>query len=773
MADAAAAKLQEATIADKADPKRQQTRLTKASGPSIAADANKIGGAFTLEPNPAFIQRRIAVYDRVMAAQKELLAAQPRKPIKITLPDGTVKEGVSWETTPLDIAKGISQGLADSVVVAKVKYAGSPNDPLKVTAADVDGNESQSADSCCCSGGDLKEELWDVFRPLIGDCKLQLLKFEDEEGRMVFWHSSAHILGEGLELMKGCHLTIGPPVEGGFYYDSYMGENTIAEGELKDIEKRATAVVKEKQAFERIVLTKEEALEMFADNIFKTQIISTKIPDGGRTTAYRCGPLIDLCRGPHVPHTGKIKAFAVTRTSSTYWLGKTTNDTLQRVYGISFPDTKQMKEWKHFQEEAAKRDHRKLGLQEELYFFHQLSPGCCFWLPHGARIYMKLLEYIRSEYRKRGYHEVITPNVFNMDLWHTSGHAQHYKDNMFVFNVEGQEFAMKPMNCPSHCLMFDHRLRSYRELPLRLADCGVLHRNELSGALTGLTRVRRFQQDDAHIFCREDQITTEVLSYLNFMKDVYDVFGLSCKLKLSTKPEKALGSAELWEKAEGALASAMDTFIGAGNWSVDPGDGAFYGPKIDITVTDALNRKHQCATVQLDFQLPIRFDLKYRSDGGTDGSEQFARPVMIHRAIYGSIERFCAIITEHFAAKFPFWLSPRQVLIVSVGAAYNDYAHVVKEELFCAGYHVDVDDSSKTLNKKIREGQMAHYNFICVVGADEEAKHAVNIRTRDNKIHGTKTVADTIAMFDELVRTKARDEEVEEPKKESPKAKKN
>ncbi|RHZ23508.1 hypothetical protein DYB37_002951 [Aphanomyces astaci] len=750
------------TLTEK-DTKRVQTRLTKASGPSIV-DSTKIGLPFTVEPNPAFLQRRIAVYDRVMAKQKEEIAAQPRKPIKITLPDGNVKEGISWETTPLDIAKAISQGLAETVVVAKVKYVGKPHDPFSVTAADIDGNESQEADTCCCSGGsDQVEELWDVFRPLIGDCKLQLLKFEDHEGKMVFWHSSAHVLGEGLELLKGCHLTIGPPCLMSLI-SSYT-HSTIAETELKEIEKRAAQVVKEKQPFERIVLTKDEALELFADNVFKTQIISTKIPDGGKTTAYRCGPLIDLCRGPHVPHTGKIKALAVTRTSSTYWLGKTTNDSLQRVYGISFPDAKQLKEWKHFQEEAAKRDHRRLGIQEELFFFHQLSPGCCFFLPHGARVYFKLLEFIRAEYRKRGYNEVITPNVFNMDLWKTSGHAALYKDCMFVFDVEGQEFAMKPMNCPSHCLMFDHRMRSYRELPWRVADCGVLHRNELSGALTGLTRVRRFQQDDAHIFCREDQITQEVLNFLEFMKFVYDVFGLKYKLKLSTKPEKALGSPELWEKAEAVkiqLASAMDTFAGKGNWSVDPGDGAFYGPKIDFTVTDALNRQHQCATCQLDFQLPIRFDLKYRSDGSQAGEENFARPVMIHRAIYGSLERFIAMITvhiEHFAAKFPFWLSPRQVLIVSVGAAFNDYAHQVREEMFSHGFEVEVDDSNKTLNKKIREGQMSHFNFICVVGADEQEKHAVNIRTRDNKVHGTKSVADTIALFRHLADNKVKDED--------------
>jgi threonyl-tRNA synthetase len=746
----------------KAEPQRAKTRLTAASGPSIAADVPaKIGGPFTLTPNPPFLAARAAVYDRVMARQQAEIAALAAKqtPISVTLPDGAVQQGVAWQTTPLDVALSISQGLADQVVVARVTYKGTPEDPFRVSAADVDGNESAEAggeaDACCAAVATAdKAELWDVFRPLIGDCRLELLKFDSREGKMVFWHSSAHVLGESLEALKGAHLTIGPPVEGGFYYDSYMGKETVPESDLSVLEKTCQKVVKDKQKFERIVLSKAEALEMFADNVFKTQIISTKIPDGGKTTAYRCGPLIDLCRGPHVPHTGKIKAFAVTRTSSTYWLGKTTNDSLQRVYGISFPDKQQMKEWKHFQAEAAKRDHRRLGLSEELFFFHQLSPGSGFWLPHGAAVYFKLLKFIREQYRERGYTEVITPNLFNMELWNISGHAQHYKENMFVFDVEGQEFALKPMNCPSHCLMFDHRQRSYRELPIRYADCGVLHRNELSGALTGLTRVRRFQQDDAHIFCRDDQIKSEVLDYLAFMKHVYDIFGISFQLELSTRPEKAMGEQEQWDRAESQLAEALDEFVGAGKWVVNPGDGAFYGPKIDIMITDALKRQHQCATVQLDFQLPIRFNLKYRSDD----EEVFKRPVIIHRAIYGSLERFVAVLVEHYAGKFPFWLSPRQILIVTVGAQFVDYGYKVKDQLFRAGFDVDIEDTGKTLNKKIREGQLAHYNFILVVGAQEQETNSVNIRTRDNKVHGTKTVEEAIAMFKHLEETKSAEE---------------
>lgn len=321
-------------------------------------------------------------------------------------------------------------------------------------------------------------------------------------------------------------------------------------------------------------------------------------------------------------------------------------------------------------------------------------------MPHGARIYNRLIEFIRKQYWARGYEEVITPNIFNLQLWEQSGHALHYKDNMFCFDVEGQEFGMKPMNCPGHCLMFAHRIRSYRELPLRVADFGVLHRNELSGALTGLTRVRRFQQDDAHIFCRPDQIKQEVLGALDFMRYVYTTFGMSYKLELSTRPAKALGDLELWQRAEAQLAEALNEFAGEGNWKVNPGDGAFYGPKIDIKVFDALERIHQCATVQLDFQLPIRFDLNFKS--AHDGEDSYVRPVMIHRAMLGSVERMAAVLTEHWGGKWPFWLSPRQAIMVPVDPKYIDYAYRVQKHLHEAGFFVDVDDSSRTLNKKVR-----------------------------------------------------------------------
>lgn len=521
-----------------------------------------------------------------------------------------------------------------------------------------------------------------------------------------------------------------------------MGHASISDEDLKAVEAQAELVCKQKHEFQRLVLSKEQALEMFATNPFKVNLIKNKVPEGSLTTVYRCGSLIDLCMGPHIPNTGRIKAFATTKTSSTNWLGQVKNDPLQRVYGVAFPDQKLLKQWNLFQEQAKKRDHRALGTSQELFFFHQLSPGSCFWLPHGARVYNKLIEMIKKQYWWRGYQEVITPNVFNFKLWEQSGHAQHYKANMFIFDVEGQEFGMKPMNCPGHCLMFGNRVRSYKELPLRVADFGALHRNEVSGSLTGLTRVRRFQQDDAHIFCREDQIRQEVLGALDFMKFVYTVFGMTYKLELSTRPKKALGEKSLWDKAEAMMTDALNEFAGKGNWKVNPGDGAFYGPKIDIKVFDAMSRVHQCATVQLDFQLPIRFDLKYKAAG--EGEEAFARPVMVHRAMLGSVERMSAVLTEHWGGKWPLWLSPRQVAIVPVDAKYLDYAFEVQKKVHEAGFYVDVDDTTHTLNKKIREAQISQYNLIFVVGEKEQTSNTVAIRLRDNERTVTAPLEDTI-----------------------------
>ncbi|NWZ70626.1 SYTC2 ligase, partial [Acrocephalus arundinaceus] len=659
-----------------------------------------------LQCMPSFIEDRLKLYEALKKEHDALLAyraANQSKSIKITLTDGETVEGESWKTTPYQLAVEISQVLASNAVIAKVNG-----------------------------------ELWDLDRPLEGDCTLELLTFDNEEAKTVYWHSSAHILGEAMEGYFGGCLCYGPPIENGFHYDMYIEDRSVSSTEFPLLENRCKNIIKEKQAFERLEVKKEILLDMFKYNKFKCRILNEKVKTP-TTTVYRCGPLIDLCKGPHVRHTGKIKALKIIKSSSTYWEGKSDMETLQRIYGISFPDNKMMKEWEKVQEEAKNRDHRKIGKEQELFFFHDLSPGSCFFLPRGAFLYNTLMDFIRGEYRRRNFTEVVSPNVFNSKLWEASGHWQHYSENMFSFEIEKETFALKPMNCPGHCLMFAHRPRSWRELPLRLADFGVLHRNELSGTLSGLTRVRRFQQDDAHIFCTMEQIEEEMKGCLEFLKSVYAVFGFTFQLHLSTRPENYLGDLEIWDHAEKQLQNSLNNF--GEKWSLNPGDGAFYGPKIDIKIKDAIGRYHQCATIQLDFQLPIRFNLTYV---GKDGDDK-KRPVIIHRAILGSVERMIAILAENYGGKWPFWLSPRQVMVVPVGPTSEQYAQQVCNQFFEAGFMSDVDlDQSCTLNKKIRNAQLAQYNFILVVGEKEKANNAVNVRTRDNKVHGEISVSSAI-----------------------------
>jgi len=686
---------------------KKKEKKEKAEKAPKSGSGSKVG---ELKPPPSFIADRLALWDKLKLESDALLAAKVPVDITVTLPDGKTVPGQTWRTTPYDVAMTISKGLADSCVVAKVNG-----------------------------------EVWDLDRPLEEDVKLELIKFDDEEGQAVFWHSSAHVLGEAMERVYGGHLCYGPPIEQGFYYDMHSDDHRVCDGDFKVIDDLVKGIVKEKQPFERLEMKKSDLLEMFKYNEFKVRILNEKVKTD-TTTVYRCGPLIDLCRGPHVRHTGKIKSMAVTKTSATYWEGNSEAESLQRIYGISFPDNKQMKEWKLFQEEAAKRDHRKIGMQQDLFFFHELSPGSCFFQPKGAHIYNKLLEFLKEEYWKRGFQEVISPNIYNAKLWQTSGHWGHYSENMFKFDIEKEAFGLKPMNCPGHCLIFDHKTTSYRDLPLRMADFGVLHRNELSGALTGLTRVRRFQQDDAHIFCRPDQIRDEMDGCFDFLKHVYSVFGFTYQLRLSTRPEKYLGDISVWDKAEKDLAESLD---GANlPWKLNPGDGAFYGPKIDITLQDALKRSHQCATIQLDFQLPLRFNLSYVDDKG-----EKQPPVMIHRAILGSCERMMAVLTENFGGKWPFWLSPRQAMVVPVGPAFNDYASEVASVMRAGGFCCEADnDNGNTMNKKVRNAQVAQFNFIFVVGEKEQANKTVNIRTRDNKVHGEFTLDNVLEKFSELAK---------------------
>jgi len=709
------------TATDEKKPKKEKApKKSKKQGADGQGKGGGNSAALYMEPQPAFINDRIEMFDKLKAEYDAEIEAKEKLPIKVTLPDGKVVDGLSWKTTPYEVAQGISQGLADNSIISKVNG-----------------------------------ELWDLDRYLENDCSIELLKFENEEAQSVFWHSSAHALGEAMEVHYGGCLCYGPPIEEGFYYDMHLEDRQVSSNDFKGLETIVKKVAKDKQPFVRLEMKKEDLLKMFAYNQFKVRILNERVTTP-TTTVYRCGPLIDLCRGPHVRHTGKIKAIAVTKNSATYWEGKADAESLQRIYGISFPSDKMLKEWKHIQEEAAKRDHRKIGKEQELFFFHELSPGSCFFLPNGAHIFNTLVDYLKSEYKKRGFQEVVTPNIYSTKLWETSGHWQHYADNMFSFDCENVKFALKPMNCPGHCVMFDNRPRSWRELPLRMADFGVLHRNELSGALTGLTRVRRFQQDDAHIFCRLDQVESEIKGALEFLRSVYDVFGFSFTLNLSTRPEKYLGDIEMWNTAEKQLETSLNEF--GVPWVLNPGDGAFYGPKIDIQIRDALRRLHQCATIQLDFQLPERFNLTYVSGEG----DEKKRPVIIHRAILGSVERMIAILTENYGGKWPFWLNPRQATVIPVSPKFDDYAMKVQKQLHSNEFRVDVNnDAGETLNKKIRNAQLAQYNFILVVGDKEQTSETVNVRTRDNKVHGEKSLAALLERFWELKMNKKADSEEE------------
>jgi len=734
-------------------------RASEATAGSIASN-EKLGSALKCSAKPAFIEERLKLFDSIYEKFQEHYKSLPRKPIKIKLPDGSECDGTSFETTPLEVAKAISGSLAKKAIAAKIKYLnrhGAVDEG--VSGAEVEEEKREAATQ-------KTEDVYDLTRPLEGDCELKLLTFADPESKVVFWHSSAHLLGEALENLYGGYLCHGPPLELGFFYDAYLGDKVIRPENFSEIDTEVRRIIKEDQKFRRAVMTKQEALELFKYNPFKVQLIKNKVPDNGKTTAYCCGTLIDLCTGPHVPSSGLIDSYKTTKNSGSYWLGKQDLDSLQRVYGVSFLTAKELKEYEKIMEEAEKRDHRNIGRQNELFFFNNISPGSCFYFPDGAYVYNRLINFMREELKCRGYQETITPNIFNLKLWKTSGHYKNYKEHMFILQVEKQGFGMKPMNCPGACIVYLEKLRSYREFPMRYSEFGVLHRNEFSGALAGLFRVRRFVQDDAHIFARIDQIEQEVMGCLDLAIYIYGtVFQLDYELVFATRPEKYLGTVEVWDKAEAALKKVLEK-LGA-PWRLNPGDGAFYGPKIDIMLKDALGRGHQIGTVQLDFQLPIRFNLQYRTDEVVKESKEvkeeekreklkevyppdeydseqfvweeqdirpgFARPVIIHRAILGSIERFIGTLVENCMAKFPFWVSPRQVCIVPISEKHIEFAEKIEFRLQHEGFTAKLDRSDATLNKKIRNAQLEYYNYIIVIGENEIASEMVDVRTLKNE----------------------------------------
>jgi len=621
--------------------------------------------------------------------------------LKITLPDGSCRE-MPAGATPADVAAAIGPGLAKAAVVARVNG-----------------------------------ELCDVARPFDGDSALEILTSRDADALHVLRHSTAHATAQAVqELFPGTKIGQGPVIEDGFYYD-FDREEPFSEKDLAAIEQRVAEIVKRDLPIERLELSREEALAFFEkeEEPYKIYFATTK---GGETVSiYRQGEWTDFCLGPHVPSTGRLGAFKLQSVAGAYWLGDEKNKMLQRIYGTAFFNKKELKEHLRLLEEARKRDHRKLGKELGLFSFHPEAPASPFFHARGAQLYNRLIDYVRELYGRYGYTEVITPQIFDASLWKRSGHYEHYRDNMYFTEVDERQFAVKPMNCPAHCLMYSEGRHSYKELPLRIADFGRLHRYELSGAVAGLTRVRSFAQDDAHIFCTPAQIQDEVLSTVSMILECYTAFDFSVAIQLSTRPDKKAGDDALWDRSEQALRAALDA--SGHEYGVMEGEGAFYGPKIDFFVKDALNRQHQLGTVQLDYVLPERFELRF-----IDAGDAEQRPVMIHRAMLGSLERFIGILIEHCAGAFPLWLAPEQVRVLSIADRHIDYAKTVRERLQAAGLRAEIDDRNEKIGAKIREAQLAKTPFMLVVGDREAEENTVAVRDRIDGNQGAQPLNEFI-----------------------------
>lgn len=547
---------------------------------------------------------------------------------------------------------------------------------------------------------------------------------EEELGRLR--HSAAHVMAQAIARIygrKAVRLGIGPVIEAGFYYDIDI-EKSLSVDDLAEIETEMRKIVQEDWPIVRRVVSREEATRLFEElgDGLKLELIR-ELPESAEITIYGQGEFYDLCRGPHVASTGKVKAFKLLSVAGAYWRGDSHNQMLQRIYGTAFPKASQLAEHLHQLEEAKKRDHRKLGKELGLFMFSEEAPGMPFYLPKGMTIRTELENYSREVQRQLDYEEVRTPFMMNRRLWEQSGHWDHYKDNMYFTDVDETPFALKPMNCPGHMLVFKNQLRSYRELPIRISEFGQVHRHEYSGALNGMMRARTFCQDDAHLFVREDQIEEEINRVIDLISRMYEVFGFEYRIELSTRPDDFMGSPELWDQAEAALQRVLE---GRGvEYRLNPGDGAFYGPKIDFHILDALKRSWQCGTIQVDFQMPEKFDLAYV---GEDGLKH--RPVVIHRAIFGSIDRFMGILTEHYAGAFPVWLAPVQAKLLPVSDGYIDYAWQVKRMLGEAGIRAEVDESNEKLGYKIREAQLEKVPYMLIVGEQEQRSVGVSVRRR-------------------------------------------
>ncbi len=617
----------------------------------------------------------------------------------ITLPDGSQRDFAD-AVSVLQVAADIGPGLA------------------KATLAGV-----------------VNGQLVDASFLVEADAELSIITSKNDEGLEIIRHSTAHLLAQAVkQLFPEAQVTIGPVIKDGFYYDFAL-EKAFTTEDLVAIEAKMKALVKENIPIERSVMPRDEAITFFSGmgETYKAEIIES-IPSDEVLSLYRQGEFIDLCRGPHAPSTGRLGSFKLTKVAGAYWRGDSNNEMLQRIYGTAWPDKKQLKAYLRRIEEAEKRDHRRIGKQLDFFHMQEEAPGMVFWHDKGWTLYQVIEQYMREQQRMRGYEEINTPQVVDFSLWEKSGHAAKFGDDMFLVESEGRHFAIKPMNCPCHVQVFNQGLKSYRDLPLRLAEFGSCHRNELSGALHGLMRVRGFTQDDAHIFCTEDQIQSEVAEFIDFLHTVYQDFGFKDIIyRLSTRPENRVGSDEDWTRAEKALAEALDNK--GLPWEELPGEGAFYGPKIEFSLKDCLERVWQCGTIQVDFSMPGRLDAQYVAE---DGSRQV--PVMLHRAILGSFERFIGILIEHFEGKFPLWLSPQQLVVLNITDRQGEYAQKVAHTLKKAGFRVSVDLRNEKIGFKIREHTLQRVPYQLVVGDKELESNTVAVRTRAGEDLGSMTL---------------------------------
>ncbi len=609
-------------------------------------------------------------------------------------------------------------------------------------------------------GGRLKKEavaakingvVIDLTAPLTEDVKLTFIGFDDPEGARIYRHSTSHILAQAVQrLDEKAELGIGPPIKDGFYYDFDL-EKSFTPEDLEKIEKEMKKIIKENLPIQRKELSREEAIALFKERgeSYKIELIE-ELSHDEIISCYKQGEFIDLCAGPHVPSTGKIKSVKLLSLAGAYWRGDEKRPMLQRIYGTSFPKKTALEEYLNRLEEAKKRDHRKLGKELDLFSLHEEAPGFPFYHPNGMVITQELIQFWRDEHRKAGYQEIQTPVILNRKLWEQSGHWDHYKENMYFTKIDDADFSVKPMNCPGAMLVYNTKMHSYRDLPLRIAELGLVHRHELSGTLHGLMRVRNFTQDDAHIFMLPSQVKEEIKKVIDLVDRFYKIFGFVYHVELSTKPEKSMGSEEMWEMATGALKEVLEDNNIA--FKINEGDGAFYGPKIDFILEDCLRRNWQCGTIQLDFQMPEKFDLFYI---GEDGQKH--RPVMIHRVVYGAIERFFALLIEHYAGAFPLWLAPVQVIFLPIADRHMDYvskkAHLLKEE----GLRVEIDERNEKIGYKIREAQIKKIPYMLVVGDKEIEAEQVAVRKREEGDLGPQSLNELLEKIKEEINSKLKD----------------